>query len=294
MIREMREVVDGWPDPPARMLVGEIVLPTPEDTAPYYGTADEPELHLAFNFHPLRAPWKASAWRRQIDRVEAMLAPGGWWPTWVLSNHDNQRHRTRYGTEARARAAAVLLLTLRGTPFLYAGEELGLEDAVIPPGRQVDPGGRDGCRAPIPWDGSPAHGWAGGPEAWLPWPPGADDGVNVASEQDDEDSVLWLYRRVLEVRRASPALQSGSFRWLDSPEGVLAFVREHGGDRRVVAVNFTEEPVSVQLPGGERRDGGWTVQVAAGSAELDGAGGGGGGGGSLGLGADGAAVLGPA
>jgi alpha-glucosidase len=289
MIREMRQVVDGWPDPPARMLVGEIVLPTPEDSAPYYGTHEEPELHLAFNFHPMRAPWKASAWRRQIDHVEAMLAPGGWWPTWVLSNHDNRRHRTRYGTESRARAAAVLLLTLRGTPFLYAGEELGLEDAVVPPDRQVDPGGRDGCRAPIPWDGSPAHGWAGGPDAWLPWPPGAGQGINVADERSDEASVLWLYRRLLKARKASPALQSGGFRWLESPDGILVFVREHDGDRRIVAVNFTDEPAVVLLP-----EGGWVVEVAAGSARLDGRRGAGtGAGGSLELGPDGAAVLGP-
>ena len=90
----------------------------------------------------------------------------------MLSNHDNPRHRTRYGSEARARAAAVLLLTLRGTPFLYAGEELGLEDAVVPPERVVDPGGRDGCRAPIPWTAAPGHGWPA--EPWLPWPPEPD------------------------------------------------------------------------------------------------------------------------
>ena len=294
IIREMRRLVDRWPDPPQRMLVGEIVLPTPEHSVPYYGTAEEPELHLAFNFHPLFAPWKASAWRRQIDHVEAMLAPGGWWPTWVLSNHDNPRHRTRYGSEARARAAALLLLTLRGTPFLYAGEELGLEDAVIPPERRVDPGGRDGCRAPIPWDGSPAHGWAGGPDAWLPWPPGADEGVNVADERADEESVMWLYRRLLALRKGSPALRSGSFRWLESPEGSLVFVREQGDDRRIVAVNFSGEPVVAHLP-----EGAWAVQVAAGVVEggagsREAARGGGRSGTLLRLGPDGAAVLAPA
>ena len=287
MIRELRRLVDGWPDPPARILIGEIVLPTPEQITPYYGTREEPELNLAFNFHPLFSPWKASVWRRQITRAEEMLAPGGWWSTWVLSNHDNSRHRTRYGgSEARARAAAVLLLTLRGAPFLHAGEELGLEDAVIPPGRQVDPGGRDGCRAPIPWDGSPAHGWAGGPDAWLPWPPGADAGINVADERDDEGSVLWLYRRLLSARRGSAALRSGVFRWLESPEGSLAYVREHDDDLRIVGVNFTVEPLAVQLP-----EGGWRIEVAAGSAEVDG--GAGVGPGSLRLGPDGAVVLRP-
>jgi alpha-glucosidase len=178
----------------------------------------------------------------------------------------------------------VLLLTLRGTPFLYAGEELGLEDAVIPPGRQVDPGGRDGCRAPIPWDGSPAHGWAGGPDAWLPWPPGSDAGVNVADERDDDGSVLWLYRRVLSARRGSAALRSGVFRWLASPEGSLAYARDQDDDRRIVGVNFTGEPLAVQLP-----EGGWRIEVSAGSSKVDG----GAAARALQLGPDGAAVLRP-
>src|SRR5207302_81542 len=116
--------------------------------------------------------------------------------------------------EAGARAAAVLLLGLRGTPFLYAGEELGLEDAVIPPERVVDPGGRDGCRAPIPWDGTPSHGWAGGPGAWLPWPPDTTARHTEGLAADD-GSILALYRRLLRLRRASPALSRGGFAWLD-------------------------------------------------------------------------------
>ena len=117
-------------------------------------------LHLAFHFPPLWSPWNAEAWRYQLDATYREVGAAGGWPTWVLSNHDCPRHRSRYGSEARARAAAVLLLTQRGTPFLYAGEELGLQNAVIPPERAVDPGGRDVCRAPIPWDATPAHGWS--------------------------------------------------------------------------------------------------------------------------------------
>src|SRR4029450_6543454 len=117
--------------------------------AAYYGRGDE--LHLAFNFPPLYAPWDAAAWRRQIETTAAALDPLDAWPTWVLSHHDNPRHRTRYGDgAARARAAALLLLTLRGTPFLFEGEELGLEDAAVPPAQRRDPGGRDGPRAPTP------------------------------------------------------------------------------------------------------------------------------------------------
>jgi alpha-glucosidase len=177
------------------------------------------------------------------------------WPAWVLSNHDNPRHRTRYGgSEARARAAAVLLLTLRGTPFLFAGEELGLEDALIPAGREVDPGGRDGCRAPVPWDGAPAHGWAGDP--WLPWPP-EPDRRNEQAQQADPTSMYHLYRRVLAARRASPALRTGGYERLPAPDGVIAYRRGDSGDERVVVVNFTDRSVDVPV------DGARTIQVAS-------------------------------
>jgi alpha-glucosidase len=138
----------------------------------------------------------------------------------------------------------VLLLTLRGTPFLYAGEELGLEDAVVPADRMVDPGGRDGCRAPIPWDGSAGHGW--GSDPWLPWPPGPEV-RNAAALRADATSILHLYRRVLAARRRSPALQTGRFTQLSAPGGVLAYRRsgEGDGDERLVAVNFSSETVAV-------------------------------------------------
>src|SRR5947209_3812887 len=180
ILRELRRLVDGYPQEP--VLVGEVYLLSTEQVVRYLGHGDQ--LHLAFDFTSLYAPWDAAAWRACVERVGAALGPVDAWPTWTLSNHDNVRHRTRYdgpAGDARARAAAVLLLTVRGTPFLYEGEELGLEDAEIPPERVVDPGGRDGCRAPIPWDPSPDHGWGvpgGGPERgdgpWLPWPPEAD------------------------------------------------------------------------------------------------------------------------
>ena len=214
--------------------------------ARHYGTNDE--LHLAFNFPPLFAPWEAASWRERIDQTRSALDARDAWPTWVLSNHDNRRHRTRYGSEARARAAAVLLLALRGTPFLYAGEELGLEDAVIPPGRTLDPGGRDGCRAPLPWDAEPGHGW-GAREPWLPWPPEAEH-RNVDALREDAGSILHLYRRLLAARRASPALRLGEFRWLPAPESVLVWERIHAGDRRVVALNFSGFAARVPLEPG--------------------------------------------
>ncbi|MDQ1395147.1 MAG: alpha-glucosidase [Acidimicrobiaceae bacterium] len=255
-IRDLRRLLDGYPGD--RMMVGEVFLLSTAKVAEYYGAGDE--LHLSFNFPPLFAPWDAGAWRTRIDRVIELLDPIDAWPTWVLSNHDNPRHRTRYGTEARARAAAILLLGLRGTPFLYAGEELGLEDAVIPADRVVDPGGRDGCRAPIPWDGTPGHGWAGGEDPWLPWPPHADV-TNAAAEVEDPGSMLHLYRRILAARRGSEALRTGSFRWLAAPAGALAWERGSGDsgddDRRVVIVNFTEDQADVPVAGT------WLVEVEA-------------------------------
>ena len=164
LLRGIRTVLDEYPGD--RVIVGEVNLTRTELIAPYLGDGDE--LHLAFDFESLTVPWEAGAWRSRIAHVEDVM--GARWPTWVFSNHDQPRMRTRLGgSEARARAAVLLLLTLRGTPFLYAGEELGLQDAQVPPERVVDPGGRDGCRAPIPWTTDPGHGWPA--EPWLPWPP---------------------------------------------------------------------------------------------------------------------------
>ncbi len=240
-LRGIRKVLDGYPGD--RMVVGEVYILDTARVATYHGAGDE--LHLAFNFPPLYAPWEAGAWRGQVDLVVQEFDPREAWPTWVLSNHDNPRHRTRYGSEERARAAAVLLAGLRGTPFLYAGEELGLEDAVVPPERVVDPGGRDGCRAPVPWTTAPDHGW-GVEDPWLPWPPEAQERC-VEAQREDPGSMLHLYRRVLGARRGSPALQQGSFSWIDAPGGVLAFERQAGEDRRVVLVNFTSSPAAAGL-----------------------------------------------
>jgi alpha-glucosidase len=241
-LNAIRKLVDSYDREP--VMVGEVAVPWTDVVVRHYGKNDE--LHLCFNFPPLFAPWEAKRWRERIDRTIEAYDPADAWPGWVLSNHDNPRHRTRYGgSEARARAAAVLLLTLRGTPFLYAGEELGLEDAEIPPERVLDPGGRDGCRAPIPWDAAPGHGWAGR-EPWLPWT--RDPALrNAAALRADPASILHLYRALLEARRESPALRLGSFSWLPTPDGVLAWERRCGGDRRVVVVNFTGESCNAPL-----------------------------------------------
>jgi alpha-glucosidase len=233
-IRGLRRLVDGYPGD--RMLVGETALPGTSWVAPYYGDGDE--LHLAFNFAATHAPFDAAAWHQRIQRVVEELEPRGAWPTWVLSNHDVPRHRTRYGgEEARARVAAVALLTHRGTPFLYAGEELGLLDAVVPPERIVDPGGRDGCRAPLPWTPDENHGW--GPDAWLPFPPEAAERA-VSVQRTDEGSVLHLYRRLLAARRASPALQVGDLELEAVTDDILVWHRHEpsSGDRRTTVCNL--------------------------------------------------------
>jgi alpha-glucosidase len=178
---------------------------------------------------------------------------------WVLGNHDTPRLRTRYGgSERRSRAAAMVLLTLRGTPFLYAGDELGLLDGDVPADRRVDPGGRDGCRAPIPWTRSDGHGWTRSP--WLPWPP--DPGAHsVEARRTDADSILHLHRDLLRARRASAALHRGTWRRLDAHAGVLAYERRCGDDRRRIAINFDDEPTGIELDDHATET--WTVELSS-------------------------------
>jgi alpha-glucosidase len=236
LLRGIRAVLDSYPG--ERMMVGEINLRETALIAPYVG---DDELNLAFDFESLFVPWTAAAWRERIAHVEAIM--GDRWPTWVFSNHDQPRVRTRLGgSEERARAALLTLLTLRGTPFLYAGEELGLEDADVPPERAVDPGGRDGCRAPIPWTAAADHGWP--TEPWLPWPP-EPAARSVEAQRADPGSMLHFCRAALELRRSSPALRLGTLRLLDdTPDGVLAYERAHGDDRRLVWLSFGDDPVA--------------------------------------------------
>jgi alpha-glucosidase len=147
-----------------------------------------------------------------------------------------------------------VLLTLRGVPFLYAGDELGLEDAVIPPERVVDPGGRDGCRAPIPWSADAGHGWAG--EPWLPWPPGLAE-HHADAQRTDEGSTLQLHRRLLAARRASAALRLGDLTVLEPHPDVLAYRRATADDARLVLVSYAHASVTVEV------EGSWEVEVSS-------------------------------
>ncbi len=251
VLRGIRRVVDSYPGD--RVLVGEVNIRSTASVAEYYGAGDE--LHMSFNFPPLDAPWDPVVFRTCIREVEELISAPHAWPTWVLSNHDNERHRTRYdGSMRRARAAAVLLLGLRGTPFVYQGEELGLENAVITPDTQVDPGGRDGCRAPIPWTPEPPHGW--GTPTWLPFPPDADT-LCADVQREAPDSMLLLYRRLIAARRGSDALRLGAWEELPSPPQVLAWRRSAGADQRIVCVNFADHTLPLSCSGA------WRVQVAS-------------------------------
>lgn len=238
LLRGIREVLDSYSG--ERVMVGEVPLRAPNLLTPYYGLDDE--LHMVFNFALMHVPWSAEAFAGALLEAEGAFAASDLWPCWVLSNHDQPRHRSRYGgSEARARAAALLLLTLRGTPYLFAGEELGLLNADIGAAERVDPGGRDGSRAPIPWDAAPRHGWPADP--WLPWPPEAEL-RNAATENADPHSMLALYRSLLAIRRSSAALSLGNWRPLSSPADTLVYERSRGDDIRRVAVNFADERVA--------------------------------------------------
>lgn len=265
VLRRLRRLADSYAHHP--VLIGEVFLLDPAAVGRYYGGGDE--LHLAFNFAPSFTPFSAPEFRSRLEEIAEHIESRGGWPTWFLSNHDRPRHRSRFGgSEQRARLAAVVSATVRGTLFLYAGEELALEDAVVPPERVVDPGGRDGCRAPIPWTPRSDHGWAlGGGEPWLPWPPRADSS-NVASESGRGDSVLALYRHALALRRRRAALSEGSLELLESlPEGVLGYRRTAGEDRVLVLANFA--PVEVPLPRRLAPDGELLLSSLGGSGERE-------------------------
>jgi alpha-glucosidase len=251
MLRRVRELMDGYDE---RMMVGEVYLMDPVEVARYYGRGDE--LHLAFNFSFLRAPWSCQALRSEIERWEALVPEQGW-PDWTLSNHDHPRHATRYDPselgESRARLAAMLLLTLRGTPFLYYGEEIGMRNVPVPHDRLQDPiahtlhpnASRDPERTPMQWSAGAGAGFSTA-EPWLPIASDADV-RNVEAQRKQRESLLWLYRDLIDLRRRTPALERGSWRLLDAPPDVLAFERSHGESRVRVALNLADEARTLDL-----------------------------------------------
>jgi alpha-glucosidase len=208
---------------------------------------------MPFNFHLIQTPWDAGAIADLIRDYEAAV-PAGAWPNWVMGNHDQHRIATRIGAE-QARVAAVLLLTLRGTPTMYYGDELGMPDARIAPGDVQDPAeknqpgigqGRDPERSPMLWENRENAGFCPpGIKTWLPlvwdWP-----NFTVETERHDERSMLALYRRLLALRRALPVLHSGAIGAVQGQNGVLQYTRLDGNKRVQVLLNLTAQPRSAK------------------------------------------------
>jgi alpha-glucosidase len=255
IIAGMREVLDAYPE---RMMVGEVYLPV-ERLVSYYGEAGR-GAHMPFNFQLITTPWNARTIGEAVAKYEAALPIYGW-PNWVLGNHDNPRIASRIG-RPQARVAAVLLLTLRGTPTMYYGEEIGMHDVPIPPDRVQDPFeknvpgmglGRDPERTPMQWDAGPNGGFA--PPAATPWLPLAADypAVNVVAQREDAQSMLSLYRRLIALRRAEPALAVGGYTPVPASGDVIAYVRHDvdcpdGGRRFLVVLNLGDQEQVFQAP----------------------------------------------
>jgi alpha-glucosidase len=257
VIREIRQVFEKYDD---RCSIGETWWSKLPRWVKYYGINSTGlsgnELHMPFNFRLMKEPWEAQAVHRSVDDLESVL-PKFAWPNYVLGNHDQKRLASRIGGQAQARLAAVLLLTLRGTPTLYYGDELGMEDGVIPPENIKDPQGinlgakhsRDACRTPMQWEAKPNAGFCA--EGVNPWLPVSGDYAtrNVEVQSVNPTSILNLYRRLLALRRSSQALQHGSYCSLDGfAKECFVYLRKADDEQKMMALNFsqTEQTVSIQ------------------------------------------------
>lgn len=253
--RELRQLLDAYSTRSPRMAVGEMHIFDWPVWASYYGLQLD-ELHMSLNFGLISIPWQANRVQQLVNAVEAALPPGAW-PNYVLSNHDEPRIATRVGPE-QARVAMLLLLTLRGTPTLYYGEEIGMQDGEIPPAYIQDPWeihqpgkglGRDPERTPMQWDDIPNAGFCL-PDV-KPWLPVAADyaETNVASEREDGHSILALTRALLQLRRSTSALAVGSYTSIESvPDDCFAYIRQSGEQRLLIALNFSSNEQQLHLP----------------------------------------------
>ncbi len=247
-LTDLRQLLDHYPE---AMAVGETFEGHPELAASYCD-----KLHMAFNFDIVKQPFEAGRLSASISRWDRLLAEEHLWPCYVLSNHDSPRHAWRHARElpaaesdARAKVTATLLLTLRGTPFLYYGEEIGMRDGDIPPLRRWDNvwgQSRDAARTPMQWSDALFAGFS----TRSPWLDVADDyrERNVVSQEADERSVLNHYRRLIWLRNSSQALQVGSWTPVArDARDVLTYVRQAGDDAMFVALNLTPRRVRVDL-----------------------------------------------
>ena len=249
LIGRMREIVESYG---GRVLIGEIYNEV-ERMMAYYGQEGR-GVHFPYNFQLIKLPWQARTLDAAVRRYEELLPPGAW-PNWVLGNHDRHRIASRVGP-AQARVAAMLLLTLRGTPTVYYGDEIGMRDVPIPPDRVQDPWeknlpgrglGRDPERTPMQWTAGPGADFTRG----RPWLPLAGDfrAVNVAAQRVDPASMLTLHRALLDLRRREPALSVGGWAPVDADGDVLAYLRSHRGSRFLIALNLGAQPASLEFAG---------------------------------------------
>jgi len=253
LIQGMRKVLDSYDD---RMMVGEIYLPN-DALVTYYGSHEKPECHLPFNFQLIQTNWNPVVIRTMIENYEAALSENNW-PNWVLGNHDQHRIATRLGIR-QARVATLLLLTLRGTPTCYYGDELGMEDVPIPPELIQDPPavnqpdiahivGRDPERTPMQWNDTPHAGFTHHQIApWLPVSVNYQS-VNVKKQLEDPESMLNFYRRIIQLRKQLPPLLFGSYKSIDnSCSQVFIYQRELGHQKIWVALNFSNREQQVLI-----------------------------------------------
>jgi alpha-glucosidase len=252
---EVHDVLQHWrtlSDSYDGVLIGETYVHELETLVRFYGGDGVDELHLAFNFVFLLATFDVETLAPIVARTEELL-PDHAWPVWTLGNHDITRYPTRWagGDPGLARCLLMLLLTLRGTPVVYYGDELAMPETDIPPDRIVDPDaarsgiGRDGARTPMPWSDEPGLGFTEpGVEPWLPFGDAAE--VNVASQREDPQSPLHLTRDLIALRRSEPDFLSGDYEQVRASDGVWVFRR---GSRHLVALNCGNEESEVPVDG---------------------------------------------
>jgi alpha-glucosidase len=272
LLDELRGLVDAEP---GRMTVGELF-----DGSIGQGAAYSAPHHLVFDFLFTTVPWSAAALREAIAAREAAFGPERW-PTNVLSNHDQPRHASRYDLpggsgiggigDARAKVAAAMLLTLRGTAFLYYAEEIAQRNLVVPNAQAFDPPARragrffhwwnrDQGRGPMAWRAGPGGGFTMG-KPWLPLPPDVDV-RNVATQSEDPESVLSFYRRLLRLRRETAALNSGAQEPVQPGDpDVIAYIRRTDGAAALILLNFASRPAAVELPAAVAADA-WRVSLS--------------------------------
>ncbi|TSA55246.1 MAG: DUF3459 domain-containing protein [Dehalococcoidia bacterium] len=253
VVKEIRAILD---ERPGCYAVGETLLPTAEKAASYCGPD---KLHAAFNFKFLECPWKAKRFLQAILDWEETV--GGNWPNHVLSNHDRKRIAERYARgedDRRLKVAAAMLLTLRGTIFVYYGDEIGMRDVHLKYNELLDPlgkhywpvnAGRDGCRSPMQWNGS-VHAGFSQAKPWLKINKNCLT-RNVAAQEKDQDSLFHFYRLLIRCRKQHPALLDGDFIPVTmKPMNVLAYLRQDESETILVALNFSRRKQELALEPG--------------------------------------------